>query len=45
MKLYLSSDHLGNESQKLKEMVGSNKKAAIIPNALDFSQDLERRKN
>jgi dipeptidase E len=44
MKLYLSSYHLGNKAQKLKEMVGANKKAAIIPNALDFSQDLERRK-
>lgn len=44
MKLYLSSYHLGNEAHKLKEMVGSNKNAAIIPNALDFSQDLERRK-
>lgn len=44
MKLYLSSYHLGNESQKLKELVGSNKKAAIITNALDFSHDLERRK-
>ena len=42
--LYLSSYHLGNEAQKLKQMVDSNKKAAIIPNALDFSQDLERRK-
>lgn len=45
MKLYLSSYHLGNESEKLKEMVGVNKKAAIIRNALDFSTDFERLKN
>jgi len=43
MKLYLSSYHLGNDSEKLKAMIGTNKKAAIIPNALDFSQDLARR--
>lgn len=44
MRLYLSSYHLGNESKKLIEMIGVNKKAAIIANALDFSLDLERRK-
>lgn len=44
MKLYLSSYHLGNEPRKLKGLVGTNKKAAIIPNALDYSYDLERRK-
>lgn len=44
MKLYLSSYHLGDVSKKLKDLVGPNKKAAVIPNALDFSQDLERRK-
>jgi len=44
MKLYLSSYHLGNEAQKLKKIVGSIKKAAIIHNALDFATDLERLK-
>ena len=43
MKLYLSSYRLGNESDKLKKLVGKNKRAAIIPNALDFSTDIERR--
>lgn len=43
MKLYLSSYHLGNDSEKLRSMVGTNRKAAIIPNALDFSQDFARR--
>ena len=45
MKLYLSSYHIGNEAEKLKEMVGVNKNAAIIRNALDFSTDIERLKN
>jgi hypothetical protein len=30
MKLYLSSYHLGNKPEKLKELVGENAKAAII---------------
>ena len=45
MKLYLSSYHLGDESEKLKEMVGINRKAAIVHNALDFSTDIERLKD
>jgi dipeptidase E len=44
MKLYLSSYKIGDEPQKLVDLVGSNKKAAVIPNALDFSTDIERRK-
>jgi dipeptidase E len=45
MKFYLSSYKLGNELDKLKELLPSeNKKTAYISNALDFSDDLERRK-
>lgn len=39
MKLYLSSYHLGDNPQVLVEMVGKNKKAAVIPNALDNMED------
>ncbi len=45
MKLYLSSFHLGNDPQKLKDLVGANKKAAIINNALDCYGDTDRVKN
>jgi dipeptidase E len=45
MKFYLSSYKLGNKIEKLKKLVSAtNKKVAYIPNALDFSTDLERRK-
>lgn len=44
MKLYLSSYHIGNNPQDLVKLVGSNKKAAIISNALDPYTDLARRK-
>ena len=45
MKFYLSSYKLGNELDKLKELLpAGNKKTAYISNALDFSDDLERRK-
>lgn len=45
MKFYLSSAKIGNETQKLMELTNNgNKKAAYINNALDFSSDLERRK-
>ncbi len=45
MKFYLSSYKLGNEINKLKELLpDENKKTAYISNALDFSDDLERRK-
>lgn len=43
MKAYLSSYRFGNDADKLITLVGNNKKAAVIPNALDFSTDLERR--
>ena len=39
MKLYLSSYHLGGNPQVLVDMVGKNKKAAVIPNALDNMED------
>lgn len=35
MKLYLSSQKLGNFSDKLVELVGNNKNAVVIANALD----------
>jgi len=45
MKFYLSSYKLGSELDKLKELLpAENKKTAYISNALDFSDDLERRK-
>ena len=44
MKFYLSSYKLGNEVPKLKKLIPKdNKKVAYIPNALDYSTDLERR--
>lgn len=43
MKLYLSSYRLGDNPQQLVNLVGSNKKAAVIPNALDFSTEVDRR--
>ncbi len=43
MKLYLSSYKLGNHPQSLANLIGKNKKIAIIPNALDVYTDLERR--
>jgi dipeptidase E len=42
MKLYLSSYHLGNKPEKLKELVRQNAKAAIILNAADNSDDEKR---
>ena len=42
MKLYLSSYHLGNQPEKLKDLVGENARAAIILNAADTS-DSDRR--
>ena len=45
MKFYLSSYKLGNEIAELKKLIPvENKKTAYISNALDFSDDLERRK-
>lgn len=36
MKLFLSSYHVGNCANRLRELVGSNRKALIIPNAGDL---------
>ena len=43
MKMYLSSYHLGNNPQKLVDMVGKNKETVVISNALDFLTDISRR--
>ena len=47
MKFYLSSYKLGNETEKLKELIkNTSGKFAYIPNALDFvGADPERRKS
>ena len=37
MKYYLSSYKIGNEIEKLKDLIPSNKRTAYISNALDFS--------
>jgi dipeptidase E len=42
MKFYLSSYKVGNKSDELRKLSG--KKLAYISNALDFSDDFERRK-
>jgi dipeptidase E len=45
MKFYLSSYKIGNHEEELKNMISStNMKTAYIPNALDFTDDLERRR-
>ncbi|MFA6076957.1 MAG: Type 1 glutamine amidotransferase-like domain-containing protein [Candidatus Paceibacterota bacterium] len=44
MKLYLSSYKFGNHPEKLAELAGSNKKVAVIMNAVDFG-DKERQHN
>ncbi len=43
MKLYLSSYKIGDNPQLLADLIGNNKKIAIIPNALDIYTDLVRR--
>lgn len=43
MKLYLSSYRLGNKTDELVSLIKNNRKVAVIPNALDFSTDLDRR--
>lgn len=42
MKLYLSSYRLGDNPQKLVDLVGKNKKAALIANAADYHSKNER---
>lgn len=44
MKFYLSSYKIGNEADKLKILASGNNKTAYISNALDFSSDMDRRK-
>jgi dipeptidase E len=44
MKMYLSSFRLGDQPQVLAGLVGSNKRAAVIANALDFSGNVDRRR-
>lgn len=41
--MYLSSYRLGEHPEKLTALVGNNKKVAVIPNARDYSNDIERR--
>jgi len=43
MKMYLSSYRLGDSPEKLVALIGVNKKIAVISNALDFSDDVNRR--
>lgn len=42
MKLYLSSYRLGNEPEKLTQLVSGRRKVAVVRNSLDFSSDIER---
>jgi dipeptidase E len=42
MKLFLSSYRLGNSPKKLVELLSNNKKIAVIANAMDFVDDLQR---
>jgi len=44
MKLYLSSYRLGDNPQQLADLVGNNKRVAVIANSIDFGNDLEKRK-
>jgi len=43
MKMYLSSFRLGNNPERLFNMVGGNKKIAVIANATDFKPEEERK--
>ena len=42
--MYLSSFRLGNHPEQLLNLVGANKKVAVIANSIDFGNDPERRK-
>lgn len=44
MKMYLSSFRLGDNPQQLVDLIGNNKKVAVIANSIDFGNDPERRK-
>ena len=41
--MYLSSYRLGDNPERLVTLIGINKNIAVIPNALDFSDDVEKR--
>ena len=43
MKLYLSSYKLGNDPNLLAAIVGDNKRAAVIVNAGDMSDEVSRK--
>lgn len=43
MKMYLSSYRIGNNPERLVELIGVNNKIAVIPNALDFSNEIDKR--
>jgi dipeptidase E len=43
MRLYLSSYGIGNRPEELVKLVGNNKKAAIILNAIDFGTEEARK--
>jgi dipeptidase E len=43
MRLYLSSFRLGNQAQRLADLVGDNKRAAVIVNACDLMTEEDRR--
>lgn len=45
MKLYLSSYKVDSSHQQLAKMIGSHKRIAFIPNAMDFVTDLESKKD
>lgn len=45
MKLYLSSYRLGDNPKKLTKLFITNKKAAVIANAMDFLEKPERKKS
>jgi len=42
--MYLSSFRLGDHPEQLVNLVGANKKVAVIANSIDFGNDPERRK-
>ncbi len=44
MKMYLSSFRLGDHPEQLVNLIGANKKIAVIANSIDFGNDSERRK-
>jgi len=45
MKMYLSSFRLGDHFEQLTDLIGPNKKVAVIANSIDFGSDPERRKD